>query len=435
MKRILLILPLLAVLPMFLTVVSLADTGSVNLLPAAVIDAPECNRRDDASAIADGICPDASFGGTHLKYSSHNFADGYDDSDNCDNFETITFTWDSPVTVDTFAVFFACSAPERELWLRFGGEDVPAFYSLEYLRDGEYEPVPSPAGLECHRDKMNVTTFFPVTTTSLRMVITRLTEDELNEYVYKKAFESGGNLTEGLILNSLGIGIYEIEIYAIPEEETESPVDTDVPDETTNEPADTDIPNETTNEPADTDIPDETTNEPADTDVPDETTDEPADTDVPDETTDEPADTDVPDETTNEPADTDVPDETTSEPADTDVPDETTNEPADTDGPDETTNEPADTDGPDETTDESADTDDPDDIFDIGDVTAVPKETTGISETSGTPVTSPYLNEGSAFDGSSEPPSTKKIVTAAALFATAAMVIAAGALIFTKKNR
>lgn len=81
-----------------------------------------------------------------------------------DDPQWIEYRWDHPVRVRAAEVYWFQDTPDEE----GGGVKRPAEWSLEYLRDGEWTPVPNAGDYDTALDRYNRTEFRPVTTTALR---------------------------------------------------------------------------------------------------------------------------------------------------------------------------------------------------------------------------------------------------------------------------
>ena len=189
MKKILSAIMVIAMIAMFS--VSVFAAGE-NLALTATINAPLCSSWESAAAINDGAYPEGSFsadGYTH--YGSWGSA--------VDNYETVSYSWDSEVTVDSIGLYFWRDTADRPSWVANGGINYPAAYTVQYWNGTEYVDVANASGLGVDGDVMNVTTFDAVTTTSIQITMEKLTADEIGE---------------GIDFASRGLGIYEFEVYA-----------------------------------------------------------------------------------------------------------------------------------------------------------------------------------------------------------------------------
>ncbi len=275
---------------------------NVNVAPDAKIDAPECKAEASVSALCDGKYPDVSYQQTAYDcYNSHDYLGplpSVDDYAAYDNVETITFTWENDVTVGSVHIVFVCTAPTREVWCMFGGADAPAYYEIEYLSNGEYVSVVGD-GYGVARDTVNVTEFDTVTTRSIRITMTKLTDAERVSYVDGEAAVINGG-PEGLVYRYLGIGVAEIMVYTAEPNETPTLTETNAIETGKHETT----PEQTTKAPEKETTKDTTKDTEKETDAPIQTSDVDTDPDAPEVTTDTDGDGTVAD--TIETADTET---------------------------------------------------------------------------------------------------------------------------------
>ncbi len=189
MKKILVMIMAVAMIAMMS--VSVFAAGE-NIAPSATINAPLCSSWEVAAGINDGTYPAATFDQVPPHYGSWGSA--------VDNFETVGYTWDEEVTIDSIGLFFWRDTADRATWLASGGINLPASYTVQYWNGEAYVDVTNAEGLGIAEDTMNVTTFDAVTTTSIQITMAKFTADE----------EAGANAGYA----SSGLGIYEFEVYA-----------------------------------------------------------------------------------------------------------------------------------------------------------------------------------------------------------------------------
>ncbi len=214
MKKILslsIILAMLAVLS-----VSVFAAAGDNVAPNATVEAPLCSSWEHPEAVNDGVVPTASSeanAGDAVRYGSWGMAET--------NYETIAYTWDSEVTVDSVGIFFAIDVESREAWFESSGLHIPASYTIQYWNGTEYVDVTNGSGYGIELDTMNVTTFDEVTTTSIQITMVKCSDEELEALI-----AATGATTEEFI-GYYGLGVYEIEVYETgetePTEETKAP--------------------------------------------------------------------------------------------------------------------------------------------------------------------------------------------------------------------
>lgn len=193
MKKILSLAMMIAMIAMLS--VSVFATGE-NIAPSATVNAPFCSSWESAASINDGAYPESSgdASGSYVHYGSWGSAQ--------DNYETVSYTWNSEVTVDSVGLFFWFNTANREEWLAGGGIDFPASYTIQYWNGTEYVDVANASGLGIEHDTMNVTTFDAVTTTSIQITMVKLADSEI---------------TEDTEFPYFGLGIFEFEVYAAGE--------------------------------------------------------------------------------------------------------------------------------------------------------------------------------------------------------------------------
>jgi hypothetical protein len=78
--------------------------------------------------------------------------------------EFVQYDFDQPYTVSESKVYWFDDGP-------WGGCRIPASYKLYYKKDGEWVPVKNTGPYEIAKDKYNVLTFEPVTTTALKLEV------------------------------------------------------------------------------------------------------------------------------------------------------------------------------------------------------------------------------------------------------------------------
>jgi hypothetical protein len=81
-----------------------------------------------------------------------------------DTTEFVQYDFDKPYTVSESKVYWFDDGP-------WGGCRIPASYKLYYQKDGQWVEVKNTVPYEIAKDKYNVLTFEPVTTTALKLVV------------------------------------------------------------------------------------------------------------------------------------------------------------------------------------------------------------------------------------------------------------------------
>lgn len=207
MKKILSAIVVIAMIAMLSVSVFAADE---NLATTATVNAPFCSGWENAAAINDGAYPEGSFsadGYTH--YGSWGSA--------TDNYETLSYSWDSEVTVDSIGLYFWRDTADRPSWVANGGINYPAAYTVQYWNGTEYVDVTGVVGGGVDEDVMNQTFFDEVTTTSLQFTLIKFTADEDAEHGFSAYAEYTGDGTEAGAPqdpSTRGMGLFEIEVYA-----------------------------------------------------------------------------------------------------------------------------------------------------------------------------------------------------------------------------
>ncbi|MBQ4313257.1 MAG: hypothetical protein IJC18_03500, partial [Clostridia bacterium] len=144
------------------TTTQAASTVSGNAATSASVDTSYCSSWETLEAVNDGILASTSYE-ANSSTTPHFGSWGNESS-----YETITYTWDSAVTIGSTGIFF---------WTDNGGILMPASYSFQYLNNGNWVNVSNASGLAVSSDVMNVTSFTPVTTTGFRVTINKQTAD------------------------------------------------------------------------------------------------------------------------------------------------------------------------------------------------------------------------------------------------------------------
>ena len=220
MKKILVIAMAVAMI----AVMSVCTFAAENIAADATVDVPFCAGWETPAAINDGSYGETSFepdGSVHKHYGSWGSC--------TENTETLSYTWESEVTIDSIGLFFWRDSPDRDTWLANGGIWLPASYTIQYWNGTEYVDVANASGLAVAEDVMNVTTFDAVTTTSIQLTMKKVTDAELETVtdfaphglgiteweVYASAGEDGGEGGEGDIVPAPQTGFVTVALAIV----------------------------------------------------------------------------------------------------------------------------------------------------------------------------------------------------------------------------
>ncbi len=165
-------------------------TADGNLAYSASVATSFVSSWENLSAVNDGAIPENSYNPSMSRYGSWGNASAY---------ETVTYTWNSEVTLNGADIYFWYDGTEGDY--TSGGIQVPSEYYYEYLdSEGNWQPVENASAYDTAMDGYNNTTFDEVTTTAIRVTMMKQAND--------------GN----------GVGIMEWKVYGtvapIPEEKT-----------------------------------------------------------------------------------------------------------------------------------------------------------------------------------------------------------------------
>ncbi len=95
-----------------------------------------------------------------------------------DTTEWLQYDFDTAYTISKSEVYWYDDKPD-------GGCDLPASWNLLYKKGGEWLPVENTAPYEIAKDKYNIVTFKPVTTTALKMIIQLPKDDASGVHEWK----------------------------------------------------------------------------------------------------------------------------------------------------------------------------------------------------------------------------------------------------------
>ena len=164
-------------------------TADGNLAYSASVSTSYVSSWEVLGAVNDGIVRENSHNPSGPRYGSWGNASSY---------ETVTYTWNSEVTLTGADIYFWYDGDEGNYFN--GGINAPKEYYYEYLdSEGNWQQVANPSAYGIEMDGFNNTTFDEVTTTSIRITMMKQAND--------------GN----------GVGIMEWKVYGtVPEPGTEA---------------------------------------------------------------------------------------------------------------------------------------------------------------------------------------------------------------------
>ncbi|UJF35476.1 Ig-like domain-containing protein [Paenibacillus hexagrammi] len=132
-----------------------APTDEVNLASSATPSTSYVSSWEKLSAIQDGYDPTSSTDKAGGAYGNWNHSSAT---------EWVEYDWPTPVNINRSDVYW---------WTDNGGILAPTASKLQYWDGAAFVDVPAAVGNGVALDTYNTTTFLPVTTTKLRMTITR----------------------------------------------------------------------------------------------------------------------------------------------------------------------------------------------------------------------------------------------------------------------
>ena len=165
-------------------------TADGNMAYSASVSTSFVSSWESLSAVNDGRIPENSYNPSMSRYGTWGNSSAY---------ETVTYTWNSEVTLNGADIYFWYDGEQDNY--TSGGIQVPSEYYYEYLdSEGNWQPVENASAYDTAMDGYNNTAFDEVTTTSIRITMMKQAND--------------GN----------GVGIMEWKVYGeavpIPEEKT-----------------------------------------------------------------------------------------------------------------------------------------------------------------------------------------------------------------------
>lgn len=165
-------------------------TADGNMAYSASVSTSFVSSWESLSAVNDGRIPENSYNPSMSRYGTWGNSSAY---------ETVTYTWNSEVTLNGADIYFWYDGEQDNY--TSGGIQVPSEYYYEYLdSEGNWQPVENASAYDTAMDGYNNTAFDEVTTTSIRITMMKQAND------------------------SNGVGIMEWKVYGeavpIPEEKT-----------------------------------------------------------------------------------------------------------------------------------------------------------------------------------------------------------------------
>lgn len=165
-------------------------TADGNMAYSASVSTSFVSSWESLSAVNDGRIPENSYNPSMSRYGTWGNSSAY---------ETVTYTWNSEVTLKGADIYFWYDGEQDNY--TSGGIQVPSEYYYEYLdSEGNWQPVENASAYDTAMDGYNNTAFDEVTTTSIRITMMKQAND------------------------GTGVGIMEWKVYGeavpIPEEKT-----------------------------------------------------------------------------------------------------------------------------------------------------------------------------------------------------------------------
>lgn len=142
-------------------------TADGNVAYSASVSTSYVSGWEKVEAVNDGKIPDSSYNPAGPRYGSWGNSSAY---------ETVTYTWNAPITLTGADIYFWYDGTEGDP--TSGGIQVPREYYYEYLdSDGNWQKVENPSAYTTNMDGYNNTTFDPVSTTSIRITMMKQNND------------------------------------------------------------------------------------------------------------------------------------------------------------------------------------------------------------------------------------------------------------------
>ena len=150
-------------------IIATLPTADGNLAYSASVSTSFVSGHENLSAVNDGKVPEDSFDPRGMnRYGSWGNTSAY---------ETVTYTWNSEVTLNKADMYFWYDGGKRGDYTA-GGIQIPKEYYYEYLdSEGNWQPLENVSSYEIAMDKFNTVTFDEVTTTSIRVTMVKQEAD------------------------------------------------------------------------------------------------------------------------------------------------------------------------------------------------------------------------------------------------------------------
>lgn len=178
-------------------------TADGNLAYSASVATSFVSSWENLSAVNDGAIPENSYNPSMSRYGSWGNASAY---------ETVTYTWNSEVTLNGADIYFWYDGTEGDY--TSGGIQVPSEYYYEYLdSEGNWQPVENASAYDTAMDGYNNTTFDEVTTTAIRVTMMKQANDRNGVGImeWKVYGTAAGGEEEPVVKDALNAAIEEAE--------------------------------------------------------------------------------------------------------------------------------------------------------------------------------------------------------------------------------
>ncbi|HJA34313.1 MAG TPA: FIVAR domain-containing protein [Candidatus Mediterraneibacter merdigallinarum] len=145
-------------------VIATLPTIDGNLSYSATTNTSYVSTWETLDAVNDGQVPENSYNPAIPRYGTYSY-------DRASDHETVTYTWNSQVTLKGADLYLWYDGEEPGNYTG-GGIKIPTEYYYEYLdSEGNWQKVENPSEYGLEMDKFNTTTFDEVTTTSIRVTL------------------------------------------------------------------------------------------------------------------------------------------------------------------------------------------------------------------------------------------------------------------------
>ncbi len=178
-------------------------TAEGNMAYSASATASFVSSWENLGAVNDGAIPESSYNPPMSRYGSWGNSSAY---------ETITYTWNSEVALSGADIYFWYDGEQGNY--TSGGIQAPREYCYEYLdSEGNWQQVENASAYDIAMDGYNNTTFDEITTTSIRVTLTKQANDGNGVGVmeWKVYGTAAGSEEEPVIKDALNAAIEEAE--------------------------------------------------------------------------------------------------------------------------------------------------------------------------------------------------------------------------------